>query len=163
MGRWRGRGTLGCALLAVVVLGGAGCGVEEHVNNPRPSPSARVSVIVTDDSVSVQPKQVGVGPEPSSQIPQNREIEQPRVRSQRPLDVTMVAANLTDTGSKLVVQGPDTDVTSGPLVANGNASLQTSLPAGAYTIRAAGLPGAKPAHLLVGSYRVSSENDLLLP
>jgi hypothetical protein len=145
------------------MLGAAGCGVEEHVNNPRPSPSARVSVVVTDDSVTVQPKQIAVGPEPAGQIPQNRAVEQPPVRSKTPLDVALVAANLTDTGSKLVVRGRGTRVTSGPLVANGNASLQTSLAAGTYTISAAGLPDAKPGRLLVGSFRTSSENDVLLP
>ena len=147
MGGWRGRGTLGCALLAIVVLGAAGCGVEEHANNPRPTPSARVSVVVTDTSVSVQPKQIGVGPEPASQIPQNRDISQPRTHSGRPLDVVMVAANLTDKGAKLVVRGPGTRVTSGPLIANGNASLEASLKAGTYTISAAGIPGAKPTRL----------------
>ncbi len=163
MGRWRGRGTLGCALLAAVALGAAGCGVEEHANEPRPGPPSRVSVVVTEDSVSVQPTRIAVGPEPASQIPQNREVGQPRVRSKAPLDLALVAANLTDTSSKLVVRGRGTEVTSGPLVANGNASLQTALPAGLYTISAAGLPGAEPAHLLVGTYRTSSENDLLLP
>jgi hypothetical protein len=153
-----------CALLAIAVLGAAGCGVEEHVNDQRRSPSARVSVIVEDKAVSVQPRELGVGPEPSSQLPQNREVEQPRLkRRQIPLDVVMVAANHTENYAKLVVSGPETNVTSEPLVANGNGSLETSLKPGAYTIRAAGIPGAKPAHLLVGSYRVSSENDVLLP
>jgi hypothetical protein len=163
MGRWRGRGTLGCALLAIVALGAAGCGVEEHANDPRPTPSARVSVILTDTSVSVQPKQVGVGPEPASQIPQNRNVSQPRTHSGRPLDVVMVAANLTDKGAKLIVRGPGTHVVSGPVVANGNASLGAQLKAGTYTIAAAGIPGAKPTRLVVGNYRTSSENDVLLP
>jgi hypothetical protein len=163
MGGWRGRGTLGCALLAIVALAAAGCGVEEHANDPRPTPSARVSVIVTDNSVSVQPKEIGVGPEPASQIPQNRDVSQPRVPSNRPLDVIMVAANLTDNNAKLVVRGPGTDVTSGPLVANANASLEAPLKAGTYTIRAAGIPRAKPTRLTVGNYRTSSENDVLLP
>jgi hypothetical protein len=163
MGRWRGRGTLGFALLAIVALGAAGCGVEEHANEPRPAPSAWVSVVVTDTSVSIQPKQVGVGPEPASQIPQNRDVSQPRTHSDRPLDVVMVAANLTDRGAKLIVRGSGTHVTSGPLVANGNASFDTSLKAGTYTIAAAGIPSAKPTRLTVGNYRTSSENDVLLP
>jgi hypothetical protein len=144
-------------------LGAAGCGVEEHPNVQRPSPSARVSVIVTDDSVSIQPRQIGVGPEPGSQLPQNRGAGQPPLRQRRPLDVVLVAANLTEDDSKLVVRGPGTEVTSGPLVANANASLQTALPAGTYTISAAGVPRARPARLVVGNYRVSSENDVLLP
>ena len=75
----------------------------------------------------------------------------------------MVAANLTDKGAKLVVRGPGTRVTSGPLIANGNASLEASLKAGTYTISAAGIPGAKPTRLIVGNFRTSSSNNLLLP
>jgi hypothetical protein len=37
------------------------------------------------------------------------------------------------------------------------------LPAGSDTIAAAGMPGARPAHLTVGRYRASSQNDVLLP
>jgi hypothetical protein len=145
------------------VLGAAGCGVEEHPNEQRPSPSARVSVIVDGDGVSVQPTQVGVGPEPSSNLPQNREAAQPPLHEKRPLDIVMVAANLTDSNAKIVVRGPGTEVTSGDLVANGNASLEAGLDAGTYTISAAGVPGAKPARLVVGDYRASSENDVLIP
>jgi hypothetical protein len=163
MGGWRGRGTLGFVLLAIVALGAAGCGVEEHANEPRPTPSARVSVVVTDTSVSVQPKEVGVGPEHASQIPQNRDVSQPRVHSNRPLDVIMVAANLTDNDAKLVIVGSGADVAPSPLAANSNNSLEAALPAGTYTIRAAGIPGAKPTRLTVGDYRTSSSNDVLLP
>jgi hypothetical protein len=163
MGGWRGRGTLGCALLAIVAIGAAGCGVEEHPNEQRPSPPARVSVIVTDSGVEVQPKEVGVGPEPNSQLPQNRNAKQPRLHENRPLDVVMVAANLTDRKSELVVRGQGTEKSLENLYANSNGSLQTSLRPGSYTISAAGIPRAKPAHLLVGSYRASSENDVLLP
>lgn len=163
MGRWRGRGTLGCALLAILALGAAGCGVEEHPNEQRPTPSARVSVIVTDAGVSVQPREVGVGPEPTSQLPQNRDAKQPRLHSSRPLDVVMVAANLTDRRSELIVHGPDTEASLENLFANSNGSLEAALRPGTYTISAAGIPRAKPARLLVGSYRGSSENDVLLP
>jgi hypothetical protein len=163
MGGWRGRGTLVCALLGTVALGAAGCGVEEHANEPRTASATRISVSVTEDTVTVQPTRIAVGPEPATQIPQNREVEQPQVRSRRPLDVVLVAANLTDFNSKLVVRGSRTEAISGPLVANGNASLQTALPSGVYRVSAAGLPGAEPAQLVVGTYRTSSENDVLLP
>src|SRR5262249_14899830 len=109
MGGWRGRGTLGCALLAILALGAAGCGVQEHPNEQRPSPSARVSVIVSDSGVSVTPTEVGVGPEPNNTLPQNRDVKQPRLREGRPLNVVMVAANLTDHDSELVVRGPGTE------------------------------------------------------
>jgi hypothetical protein len=163
MGPRRGRGTLGCALLAILALAAAGCGVEEHPNEQRPSPSARVSVIVNDSGVSVQPGAIGVGPEPTSQLPQNRDVKQPRFRATRPLDVVLVAANLTDRNSELVIRGPGTEDSLEELFANSNGSLETSLRPGTYRISAAGIPGAKPAHLTVGSYRASSQNDVLLP
>ncbi|HXR29772.1 MAG TPA: hypothetical protein VN752_01355, partial [Solirubrobacterales bacterium] len=95
-------------------------------------------------------------------IPQNRDTSQPTVRSEAPLDVVFVAANLTDFDSKLEVQGPK-DVVSGPLFANSNGSVLASLPAGVYRISAADVPSAKPVRFSVGPYRTSSENDLLLP
>ncbi|HEX7293982.1 MAG TPA: hypothetical protein VF259_05515 [Solirubrobacterales bacterium] len=162
MGRRRGSvATLACALGALALIL-AGCGAEERVNDPRPQPPTRVSVSVTEDAVTVQPERIAIGPEPTQQIPQNEGIEQPAVRSNAPLDVVLVAANLTDTDSKLVLRGPK-DVSSGELVANGNASQLTDLPTGTYEIVAAGLPDAKPARLVVGPFRTSSENDILLP
>lgn len=162
MGRRRGSvATLACALGALGLIL-AGCGAEERVNDPRPQPPTRVSVSVTEKAITVQPERIAIGPEPTQQIPQNEGIEQPAVRSKEPLDVVLVAANLTDTDSKLVLRGPR-DVSSGELVANGNASQLTDLPTGVYEIAAAGLPDAKPARLVVGPFRTSSENDILLP
>ncbi len=163
MGGRRGRGTLGGALLAIVALGAAGCGVQEHPNEQRPSPSARVSVVVTDSGVSVQPKAIGVGPEPNSQLPQNSETKQPPLHAGGPLDVVMVAANLTDRKSELVLRGNGTEASLENLFANSNGSFEAALRPGTYTISAAGIPRAKAARLLVGSYRASSENDVLLP
>jgi hypothetical protein len=110
----------------------------------------------------MQPPRIAFGPEPSQQIPQNQHAGQPRIRSNAPLDVVFVAANLTGSDSKLQLRGPK-DATSGPLVANGNGSFQASLPTGAYTVRAAGIPGAKPVSFMIGPYRSSSQNDVLLP
>lgn len=172
MGRWRGRrlfaaprpaaGVAVCAL-AVAALLGAGCGAEEHVNDPRPQPPTRVSVAVSDGRVSVEPPRIAVGPEPTQQLPQNQHAGQPQIRSNAPLNIVLVAANLTDVDSHLEVHGNGRDLSSPPLFANANVTLQTTLPTGAYEISAAGIPGAKPATLVVGPYRTSSRNDLLLP
>ena len=161
MGRRRGSVALACALGALTLLV-AGCGAEERVNNPRPQPPTHISVAITEDEVTVQPERIAVGPEPTQQIPQNEEVEQPTVRSNAPLSVLVVAANLTDVRSRLLLRGPK-DTKSGELVANGNGTLLTDLPTGSYELTAAGLPDAKPARLVVGSYRTSSENDILLP
>jgi hypothetical protein len=160
--RKRLKATLACALGALALLS-AGCGATERTTEARPQPPTRVSVTVSEDAVAVQPKRIAFGPEPTQQIPQNQHARQPPVRSKAPLDVVLVAANLTRTGSHLEVRGEGKSATSRPLVPSGNVTLQTVLPAGVYRVSAAGIPGAKPAMLAVGPYRSSSENDVLLP
>jgi hypothetical protein len=153
---------LACALGALALLG-AGCGAEEHVNDPRPQSPTRVSVTISDGAVTVQPPQIAIGPEPTQQIPQNQHAEQPAVRSNAPLNVVFVAANLTDVDSHLEVRGNGKDFSSQPLFADANVTLQAILPTGVYRVSAAGIPAAKVAKLVVGPRRTSSENDLLLP
>ena len=162
MGRGSGKAAVLCALGALA-LATTGCGVEEHVNEARPQPPTRVSVAISEDAVTVQPARIAIGPEPTQQSAQNAHAGQPSVRSTVPLDVALVAANLTEFASRLEVRGPRKEATSGPLVAKGNVTLQTSLPTGVYTVSAADIPRAKPARLTVGPYRSSSENDVLLP
>jgi hypothetical protein len=165
MGSRNGRGGPARALgaLAAVALVIAGCGTEEHANEPRPQPPTRLSVTISEDEVTVQPRRVAIGPEPRQQIPQNVGAGQPRVRGDAPLDVVFVAANLTDVDSHLEVRGPEVEAMSGPLVANGTIDLEARLPTGVYMVSAADVPAAKPAKLVVGPYRSSSENDVLLP
>lgn len=148
-------------VVAALVL--AGCGTEEHANEARPQPPTRVSVSISEGEVTVEPGRIAIGPEPSQQIPQNVDVEQPVVKGDAPLDVVFVAANLTDVASTLEVRGPRGEATSGPLVANGTISMQTKLPTGVYTVTAADIPAARAARLVVGPYRSSSENDVLLP
>ncbi len=148
--------------LGALALAVAGCGAQEHANDPRPSPPTRISVTITRNEVKVQPTAVGLGPEPTQQIPQNQRHSQPPIRTRAPLVVAFVVANLSDFDSHLEVRGPR-NATSGPLVANGNGTLQAALPTGRYTLTAADIPAARPAHLAVGPYRASSQNDVLLP
>ncbi len=157
-----GRGIAAGACVCALALASLGCGAEEHTNDPRPYAPVRVSVAIHDDSITVTPSRVALGPERSQLIEQNEEQPQPPIRTKAPLTVVFVSANLTDTDSKLEIRGPR-DASSGPLVANGNASYQVGLPTGRYTVGAADLPGAKPARLLVGPFRPSSQNDVLLP
>jgi hypothetical protein len=162
MGSGRGRAfAAGCVVVALGLLA-AGCGSEEHPNEPRPQPPTRVSVTVTPKAITVQPPRIAIGPEPSQQIPQKQHARQPQVRSKAPVDVVFVTANLTNFDSKLEVHGPK-NAKSGALVANGNNSLLAELPTGTYEVSAADIPSAKPVRFTVGPYRSSSENDLLLP
>ena len=160
MGRGRAKALLAC--LGVLALTVAGCGVETHENAGRPAVATRISVAVTDGSITVQPGRVGSGPERTQQIPQNHDVSQPQAKGNQPLTVAIVATNLTDSETKLVLRGPS-EASLDPLVANGNGTLLTNLDEGVYTISAAGLPKATPAKLAVGSYRTSSQNDVLLP
>lgn len=162
MGRGRGRTVAASGVLVALALTAIGCGAEENANEARPQPPTRVSVAITPREITVQPPRIAMGPEPTQQIPQNQHAAQPEVRSDSPVNVVFVAANLTDFDSKLEIRGPK-DVTSGLLVANGNGSLLAALPTGVYSVRAADIPGAKPVRFSVGPYRSSSENDLLLP
>jgi hypothetical protein len=162
MGSGRGRAfAAGCVVVALGLLA-AGCGSEEHPNEPRPQPPTRVSVTVTPQAITVQPPRIAIGPEPSQQIPQNQHARQPQVRSKAPVNVVFVTANLTNFDSKLEVHGPS-NAKSGALVANGNNSLLAELPTGVYEVSAADIPSAKPVRFTVGPYRSSSENDLLQP
>lgn len=171
MGWWRGRrlfaapraavAALACSLGAIALLT-AGCGAEQHPSDPRPQPPTRISVAISEDAVTVQPLRIGVGPEPTQQIPQNQHAGQPRVHSDGPLNVVFVAANLTDVDSRLEVHGSKS-VSSEPLYANAGVTMQAILPTGVYRVSAADIPGAQPAKLVVGPYRTSSQNDLLLP
>lgn len=161
MGGGRARSAIAC-VLGALALTAAGCGAENHTNDPRPQVATRVSVTITRSAVTVQPERIAVGPERTQQIPQNQEHPQPPIRTNGPLTVVFVAANLTNFDSHLEVRGPR-DATSGPLIANGNGTLQADLPTGVYRITAADIPSARPAKLAIGPYRASSKNDVLLP
>ena len=156
------RPALVCALVVLALLA-AGCGRGSSACSSTPQPPTRVSVAVAEDGITVDPPRIAFGPEPTQQIPQNRDAGQPPVRSQEPLDVVLVTANLTDTESRLRVRGPRRSASSPALVANGNISMLAALPTGVYEVSAANLPDVEPARLTVGPYRSSSSNDVLLP
>lgn len=161
MGRGRAR-AVACAfgLLALVA---AGCGAESHPNDQRPQVATRVSVTITPKAVTVQPLSVGNGPARTQQVPQNQNHAQPGIRDDdTPLTVAIVVANQTRSDSRLEIRGP-VDDRSGPILAGSPGTLQTDLPAGTYTIAAADIPGARPGKLVIGPYRASSQNDVLLP
>jgi hypothetical protein len=160
LGRARvaGGGALAALILALV---GAGCGAESHPNEQRPAVPTRVSVILTEKGVIVQPTTIAMGTEKHQQLPQNQDHPQPNIKTQAPLAVVFVTANQTGTRSKLEIHGPKpaTSEEIGPRSPN---TFSAELPTGSYTIAAAGIHGAT-ATLKVGPYRASSQNDLLLP
>jgi hypothetical protein len=162
MGRGRAKAAV-AGTIGVLALAGLGCGAETHPNDQRPEPPVRVSVTITPKAVTVQPAAVGVGPARTQQIPQNQNHPQPPIKGDDgPLTVSIVIANQTRSDSKLVLRGPR-DVSSVAIPAGSPATLQTDLPTGTYVVAAANLPGARLGKLTVGSFRASSQNDVLLP
>lgn len=151
----------GACALGVLAALAAGCGAQTHPNDPRPQVATRVAVTIGPHGVIVQPGRIGFGPEKSQQIPQNQNHAQPPIKTKAPLTVVLVAANQTGTPSQLELHGR-VDASSGPIPARSPGTLQTELPAGTYTVSAAGIPGSA-GKLVVGPYRASSKNDVLLP
>lgn len=149
-------------LLLVAALTALGCGAESHENEPRPQVATRVSVSVGQDAIQVQPRRIAFGPERTQQLPQNQNEAQPPIDTEAPLDVIIVTANQTDTDLRLRLRGP-TETSSETIYATSAGTLHADLPSGTYVVAAEGIPGARPGKLVVGPYRTSSENDLLLP
>lgn len=164
MGRGRGRQAIPAALGALAVgLLGFGCGPESHPNDPRPPTAVEVSVSITEGEISAQPSRVGEG-EKGAALTQNEGEEEPEADPKAPLVVDFTTINTTTTDTTLEIRGSGGfEKRSGPIVANGTNVFKVGLPNGHYTLEAADLPGAKPAPFFVGSARVSSQNDLLLP
>jgi len=161
-------GAGGVRAAAIAALIGAtalllGCGESRQANEQRPNVSTRVSVTVNAREVIVQPVAIGERAEATQEIPQNVEHPEPPIKTTKPLDVVFVAANQTATDMKLKVRGNGKEKESETIFARSPGSFQVSLPTGSYTISVVGMPGARPAHLTVGRYRASSQNDVLLP
>ena len=149
-------------LIGALVLAAAGCGAQSHPNGPRPQVATRISVTVTPKEVIVDPGRIGFGPAKTQQIPQNQNHAQPAIKSDKPLNTVIVAANQTGDEIRLALRGPS-DEESNPIAGTSAGTMQSGLPTGTYVISAAGLPSARPGKLIVGPYRASSENDILLP
>ncbi|HEX5593307.1 MAG TPA: hypothetical protein VFX35_08165 [Solirubrobacterales bacterium] len=153
--------------MAVAAVAGAallvGCGESRHANEQRPNVSTRVSVTINSKELIVQPTKVGLEAERTQEIPQNEDHAEPPIKTKKPLDLTIVAANQTATDTELKITGSGKEAESDTVYAHSPGTFGFNLPAGSYTISAVEMPEARPAHLTVGSYRASSQNDVLLP
>ncbi len=140
----------------------AGCGTESHPNDPRPPLATEVTVSITDSTISAQPTAVGLKSANDANLSGNQQ-KQPEADPNAPLVVNFTIVNTTDTDTRLDIRGGGLRKSSGPLVAGGNGVYKIAMPTGHYTLEAADLPSAKSAQFTVGTKRVSSQNDLLLP
>jgi hypothetical protein len=160
MGSGRARALALAAVVAAAVL--VGCGESRHANEQRSQVSRRISVTIGPKQLTVQPAKIGVEAEKTQEIPQNEVHPAPPIKSKAPLDITVVAANQTAIDTKLKITGAKSGE-SDTIYAHSPGTFGFNLPAGKYTISAVGMPDAQPGHLTVGSYRESSQNDVLLP
>jgi hypothetical protein len=162
MARGRGKVAVLGAICALALLA-AGCGAQSHTNDPRPQVALQVSVTINPGEILVQPKAVATNGARTQQIPQNENHAQPAIRdTDAPATVRIVVANQTAQPTRLQVSGPES-ATSGPIPGHSPGTLQADLPTGAYVVTAEGAGAARPGKLVVGPYRASSENDVLLP
>ncbi len=162
MGPGRARTATLATVIGAISLLAAGCGESRHPNEQRPSGSTRVSITISPKQVIVQPTSIAEGPEKTQQIPQNQNSPQPPIKTKVPLNVTFVTANQTPTDTKLMIRGTKSEE-SETIFARSPGTFHVSLPTGSYTIAVAGMPEVQPAHLTVGRFRASSQNDVLLP
>jgi hypothetical protein len=150
-------------VVGLLAVAAGGCGAESHPNEPRPQVATRVSVTLSAKGVTVAPAKVAFGPQRTQQIPQNQNHAQPRIHSDKPLNVIFVIANQTDHASTLQLHGDPKDVNSVPIPPGSPATFTAELPTGSYSVTAEGVPHSGANLLDIGPYRASSENDVLLP
>jgi hypothetical protein len=160
MGPGRARAFAVVAFVGAALI--AGCGESRHANEQRPQVSTRISVTIIPNQLIVQPTEIGTKAEPTQEVEQNEGNPAPPIKTKAPLDVTVVAAHQTAKDTKLKITGAK-DGESDTIYAHSPGTFGFDLPPGNYTIEAVGLPQAGSAQLTVGSYRASSQNDLLLP
>ncbi len=154
------RGTLLCttAVLAAGVALSA-CGGETHENSPRPPVPSPLSVSVSDDTIEVSPRALGVPGRRPVNISQNRLATEGQADPEAPAVVAVSISNLTTRDTELVLEGPvDRTV---PLTGSGSGSFQGALPTGIYRFSSPASSGM--AKFAVGPSRVSASGDLLTP
>ena len=137
------------ALTAVAVLSStlaAACGEEDdYPNNARPPSPIVVSAAVTDNRVSVSPRELGAGP------------------------VDLIVTNQTERAQEITLEtdeiggsGPGIQQRTGPINPGDTASLKANLEQGTYRVAVDG-QNIRAAALDVGAERESAQNELLQP
>jgi hypothetical protein len=116
----------------------AGCGAEDHANEPRPPAPVEVTAKVDDQKVDVSPNEFGAGL------------------------VVMTISNQSEDPIQIGVEGPTAGESSG-IEPGSVGSFKFNFEEGDYEVRPGEESNARPALLTVGPERASSQNELLLP
>ena len=137
------------SVITVLVLSGlfAGCGGggDDYANNPRPPVPINVTAAITDEGITVSPKQFGAGP------------------------VVFIIANQTDAAQKVTLETdelagsqPGIRQTTSPINPDGTATLKVDMREGLYAVKVES--GAiDAAEVTVEGQRPSAQNELLQP
>ncbi len=136
--RLRSTGLL-TAALCVAGLSAAGCGGEDHPNEPRPPKPVEVTAKVDTEKVAVSPSEFGAGL------------------------VVFTISNQSDSDVRLTLDGP-TEAASDPVPPGSvSDSFKVAMQEGEYEVTAGADSDARAADLRVGPERASSQDELLLP
>jgi hypothetical protein len=122
-------------MLAALIV--AGCGAEDHPNDPRPPAPVELSAKVGDKRVVLAPSRTGAG-----------------------LAVVTIS-NQSSENVQLEFSGPSHGETS-EIAAGGVGTVQLQLKEGDYSVEPSS-PSIQAGTLAVGPERPSAQNDLLLP
>ena len=131
--------------LAVAIVALSGGGDEaDYKNDPRPPSPINVAAAITDEKVTVSPKEFGAGP------------------------VVIIIANQTEQAQKVTVETdeiggsqPGLKQTTGPINPDGTATIKVDMRSGTYQVSTA--TDIEPASVKVGEPRDSAQNQLLQP
>jgi hypothetical protein len=125
--------------VAVLGIAAAGCGSEDHPNEPRPPSPVEITARVDEDVVDVSPSEFGAG-----------------------LAVFTIS-NQSESVVELTIDGP-VAATSPPIEPNAvTDDFKVDMREGEYEVSAGTESQAKPTELVIGPERPSAQNELLLP
>ena len=137
-------GALPALCAAGLVL--AGCGEDDFKNEPRPPVPVQLTGVITDEKVTISPRELGAGP------------------------VVITVSNQTKASHTLTLESADGGTIReqvGPINPLDTATLQRTLEPGEYTVSAGSETAVPreiaPATLTIGQERKSGSDELLLP
>ena len=127
--------TASAALLMVAACGGA----EERSSTLRPPSPVNVAVTISEKRVTVSPPKIGAW------------------------QIALIVSNQASASHRLTLEGPRVRRSIGPINPADTGTLKVSVRPGEHDLSADGATGIRPARLVVGPKRPSSQNELLTP